>query len=140
MRSRGHRPGEWLVDEPGRALYDGRELSVEDTNGPMRMAATAPEATGESKLNIRSEAALAYLEFLAARQADFAAEARLLLGRDPEVSYRYRNATNGLALILTPDEAAGLGPVVRAAPSGRKPTQPLMLCIRNRWRGRLHSA
>ena len=47
------------------------------------MAATAPEATGETRLNLRSEAAMAYLEFLGARQADFAAEARLLLGRDP---------------------------------------------------------
>ena len=53
---------------------------------------------------------------LAARQADFAAEARLLLGRDPDISYRYRNATNGLALILTPDEAAVLAesPLVRS--------------------------
>ena len=104
-----------LIDPP-LALYDGGELSVEDDNGPMRMAATAPEVTGESKLNLRSAASMAYLEFLAARQADFAAEVRLLLGRDPDVSYRYRNATNGLALILTPDEADVLAesPLVRS--------------------------
>ena len=28
-----------------------------------------------------------------------------LLGRTPEVSHRYKNATNGMALLLTPDEA-----------------------------------
>ena len=59
-----------LIDPP-LALYDGGKLSVEDDNGPMRMAATAPEVTGESKLNLRSAASMAYLEFLAARQADF---------------------------------------------------------------------
>ncbi|MEE4219053.1 MAG: S8 family serine peptidase, partial [Xanthomonadales bacterium] len=104
-----------LLDPP-LALYDGGELSVDGDRGPKRMAATAPQSTGEKRLDVRSPESLAYLGFLGERQAEFAREMEVLLGRMPAVSYRYRTASNGLAIRLTADEAALLAesPLVRS--------------------------
>ena len=104
-----------LVDPP-LALYDGGELSVESNQGPKRMAATAPQATGEARLNASSPRSMEYLAFLAERHQAFRLEVSALIGRLPVVSHQYRMATNGLAMNLTPDEAAILAesPMVRS--------------------------
>ena len=104
-----------LLDPP-LALYEGGDLSVDGRFGPERLAATAPKITGKARVNVRSEESRAYLGFLEDRHSVFNAEMRTLLGRNPEISHRYRNATNGMALHLTADEAAVLAgsPLVRS--------------------------
>ncbi|MBT8039152.1 MAG: S8 family serine peptidase [Gammaproteobacteria bacterium] len=103
-----------LLDPP-LALYEGQELSVDGPRGPRRMAATAPEVTREPRLNVRSPESRAYTSYLKERQEAFLAEAEALLGRKPEVTHSYQNATNGLAIHVTPDEAELLAesPLVR---------------------------
>jgi subtilisin family serine protease len=104
-----------LLDSP-LALYEGDELSVTHHNGSRRLAATATKNTGNGRLNVRSEKSRDYLQFLSGRHTAFDTEVRTLLGRMPEVSHRFRNATNGMALLLTADEADLLAesPLVRS--------------------------
>ena len=104
------------LQDPPLAVYDGGDLSVDGPRGPLRLAATAPESTGERRLNARSPASRAYLAFLEERHADFVAAVEELLGRPVEVPHRYRVTTNGLALHLTPAEAQQLArlPQVRS--------------------------
>ena len=93
------------LQDPPLAAYDGGELSDPGPQGPLRLAATAPESTGEKRLNVRSPESLAYLAYLEKRHAELTAELEALLGRTLEIPHRYRVATNGLALHLTPAEA-----------------------------------
>ena len=99
--------GRYVVElqDPPLAAYDGTELLDAGPRGPLRMAATAPEITGEKRLNVRSPASMAYLAYLEERHAEFTDELRTVLGRSVEIPHRYRVATNGFALHLTPDEA-----------------------------------
>ncbi|RPH92925.1 MAG: hypothetical protein EHM68_16460, partial [Lysobacterales bacterium] len=94
--------------DPPLALYDGRELAAAARGGPRRLAATAPQFTGDSGLDRGSDAALAYLEYIAARHEEFRLEAARTLGRPVTPVHRYRAATNGMALDLTEAEAAEL--------------------------------
>ncbi|MEJ2401695.1 MAG: S8 family serine peptidase [Xanthomonadales bacterium] len=93
------------LQDPPLAAYTGGELSDPGPQGPLRLAATAPESTGEKRLNVRSPESLAYLAYLEKRHAELTAELEALLGRTLEIPHRYRVATNGLALHLTPAEA-----------------------------------
>jgi hypothetical protein len=95
-----------ILQDPPAALYEGEELSVFDGDRLARMAPTAPPATGDEKLNMRSQAVQAYLAFLDERHAEFGAEAAAILGREVSVSKRFRNALNGLVIRVTPAEAA----------------------------------
>lgn len=70
------------------------------------LAATRPDARGEARLNAASDASAAYLSYLEAAQTTFAASMEQALGRPVEVAYFYRHAFNGLAVTLSPDEAA----------------------------------
>ncbi len=111
--------------DPPLALYDGRTLSVPAKGGALRLQATRLDAAGAArKLNPRSAAARAYLDFIDGRQASFRLEAGLLLGRQVAPVHRYRMATNGLALDLSPAEARKLAasPLVKAlVPDTRVP-------------------
>lgn len=94
------------LQDPPLARYEGQKLSVPDRNGGERLYATSPRATGERKLNMRSPAALAYLDFVADRQREFEQEVSALLGRTIKPVYQYRVASNGLAVDLSSSEAA----------------------------------
>ncbi len=84
-----------LADAPV-ATYEG---------GKSDLAATAPYRTGTRKLDVRSPAALAYAAYLESEQAQLLAAIGSRLGRSLDVRFQYRHAYNGIALVLTPDEA-----------------------------------
>ncbi len=67
--------------------------------------ATAPREAG-SKLDVKSPTSAAYVDYLKAQQAAFLTDVKATLGREPEVLFQYQYATNGVAMILTPAEAA----------------------------------
>jgi hypothetical protein len=108
----------YIVDlqDPPLALYDGRRLSVAREDGSQRLLATVPKATGEARLNAKSPAALDYLEYLSSRHRAFRLEAASLLGRELSAVHKYRFASNGMAVDLTPAEAEILAesPLVRS--------------------------
>ena len=93
------------LQDPPAALYRGEDLFVEGRNGPLRMAATAPPVTGKRRFNIHEPNVRDYLEYLAQRRSDFLAEAAVVLGREVVVTHEYRNATNGLAIMVSAAEA-----------------------------------
>jgi subtilisin family serine protease len=104
------------LQDPPLAAYQGQVLSAPTRDGQGVLAATAREMTGESKLNMGSQEALAYLEYIGQRHQEFRAEASLLLGRPLSFVHQYRITTNGMALELSPTEAgilAGL-PLVKS--------------------------
>ncbi|MBE2198541.1 MAG: S8 family serine peptidase [Anaerolinea sp.] len=76
------------------------------TGGIAGLEATSPLTTGARKLDSRSPASLAYEQYLAGVQDRFAADMNALLGRSVDVSFYYRHAYNGLAVFLSPAEAA----------------------------------
>ena len=104
------------LQDPPAALYRGEDLFVEGRNGPLRMAATAPPVTGKRRFNIHEPNVRDYLEYLAQRRSDFLAEAAVVLGREVVVTHEYRNATNGLAIMVSAAEADLLAelPMVRS--------------------------
>jgi hypothetical protein len=75
------------------------------TGGIPGLEATNPAVRGESKLDAKSPASVAYLDYLAERQAQFIATMRQSLGHPVEVVYQYSAAFNGLAVRLTGAEA-----------------------------------
>jgi subtilisin family serine protease len=84
-----------FVDQP-LASYDG---------GVAGLPATSNRITGANRLDARSPAALAYLQYLEQRQAAHAADLGRLLGRQIELEQQYLGALNGAAVRLTLDEA-----------------------------------
>jgi subtilisin family serine protease/subtilisin-like proprotein convertase family protein len=73
--------------------------------GIVGLAATSPKATGARRLDPHSRASAAYVDYLAVRQANFLEDLALLLGRSPDLRFEYRHAINGVAVVLSPDEA-----------------------------------
>ena len=92
-----------LEDAP-LARYDGRQMSLA---GEMSVAGVAGKRK-TSKLDATAAANRDYLEFLSQTQENFLQAAAARLGRQLGAAYRYRIATNGLAIDLTPVEAAQL--------------------------------
>ena len=87
-----------LPDEP-LATYKGSIAGF---------APTAPSILGSAKLDVKSPASQAYLALLKEKQAGFLTAANAVLGFAPEVLFSYRYATNGFAMLLTPEQAASL--------------------------------
>ncbi len=85
-----------LVDAP-LASYRG---------GLQGLTATSPLITGDAKLDIHTTTSRAYLNYLTNKRVQFLTDAGQLLGRAIEVRHTYRYAYNGLAVTLTPEEAA----------------------------------
>jgi len=130
------------LQDPPLAAYRGQKLSVQGRDGRGSLAATARQITGESKLNMRSMEALTYLEFITERHAEFKAEASLRLGRTLSFVHQYRVVSNGMALDLSPAEAASLAnsPLVKSlAPDTRSQLQtyagPPWIGAENLWNG-----
>ena len=57
---------------------------------------------------MESPAVLSYGNYLLSKQADFISEAAQVLDRDIEPAYQYSLANNGLAIMMTPEEAAAV--------------------------------
>lgn len=76
--------------------------------GVAGLEGTIPRIQGRRTLNVVSGESTAYLEYLAGKHADFLAQAGNLLGRTVTPRFTYSYAFNGMALRLTPKEAATL--------------------------------
>ena len=107
--------------EPNRSIYI---VSLEDApvasfHGSAKaksldgkaLAPTAPEAIGAKHLSVDTPASRAYLDYLDRRHDEFLASANAKLGRALAPRFRYRIATDGMALELSADEAAKLATV-----------------------------
>jgi len=81
--------------DPAVPTYDG---------GVSGLRATAP-APGRA-LDPSAQRVRAYTEFLEAEQDDFVTRVERTVGHDVEVPFTYQYAVNGLAVVLTPAEAA----------------------------------
>jgi hypothetical protein len=88
------------LSSPPAASYRG---------GVAGLAATNPEVRGEVKLDSKSQATLAYVSHLEQEQAQFVSAAELQLGRPITVKYQYQHAFNGVAIVITAEEAAIIG-------------------------------
>jgi len=70
------------------------------------LMATSPIATGAKKLNVNSAASRAYRAYLAEERDTFLQQVQQKVDRDVKVLYAYEVAYNGVAVELTPEEAA----------------------------------
>lgn len=86
-----------LLADPPVASYRG---------GITGLSATNPQVTGKAKLDLQSPATQAYLTYLERQQAQFLTAATKMLGRAAEPFYTYKYALNGMALTMSPAEAA----------------------------------
>ena len=84
-------------EEPPLPAYSGGVAGLE---------ATAPSATGAVKLDASSPASVAYRQYLADKQGEFVAAMEKSLGRSVVVKHQYQLSLNGIAVELTPAEAA----------------------------------
>ena len=97
--------------EPGLLHYRG---------GVDAIASTAPASQGRRKLDVRSDAAVAYLAYLQAQRDAHRAQMDRELGRPLAPTHSYAITLNGLAAEMTADEAGriarlpGVARVVRA--------------------------
>jgi subtilisin family serine protease len=83
------------------------------------LSATNPAALGAVKLNPRSAASRAYLGYLDQKQVAFGQALRQALGRPVATPFSYRYAFDGVAVLMSEDEAkraAGLSGVVNVEP------------------------
>ncbi len=74
--------------------------------GIVGLQATSPVATGDRKLDVTAPESVAYVEYLEAEQATFIARMEKTIGHDADVRFTYTKSNNGMAVWLTPEEAA----------------------------------
>jgi subtilisin family serine protease len=84
-----------LFDEPALAAYRG---GVRGLAAPVRRAG--------ARLDSRSRAAQAYVDYLRSRQGARESDIGRALGRELKVGHRMQHAVNGIVVALTPAEAA----------------------------------
>ncbi len=84
------------LQDPALPSYRGDIKGLEATN---------PELRGESKLDADAPASVAYMDYLAQKQAEAIAEVNSTLGRSIDVLYTYKAALNGFAAEMTAAEA-----------------------------------
>ncbi|MBN1656908.1 MAG: S8 family serine peptidase, partial [Anaerolineae bacterium] len=85
--------------------FEGASLASYEGGIP-GLEATSPAVTGEAKLDVKSPASVAYLDYLANRHAQFIAAMERTLDRSVEVLFRYDAVLNGMAVRMTGQEAA----------------------------------
>ena len=96
-------------------LLEGASLSSYQGGIP-GLDATSPAARGETRLDAKSPASVAYLDYLAEQHAQLVATMEQTLERSVDVLFRYDAVLNGVAVQLGPQEAkvvAGLPGVAR---------------------------
>lgn len=111
--SAGHSPARLSqpADASGPALYIVQLVDAplaSYTGGTENLAATSPQATGERKLNMTSDASLAYMSYLDGVQADMLGVINQTLGRTVHVDSQWNVAFNGFAIEISPAEAASV--------------------------------
>lgn len=97
-RIKGETEGYWIVtlDDAPLATYTG---------GVAGLDATSPAATGAQRIDVDGIDAQSYVSYLGAEQDAVLAAMADELGRELDVPYRFTNATNGMSVWLTPEEA-----------------------------------
>ena len=85
--------------------FEGASLSSYE-GGIAGLEATSPAVTGEAKLDAKSPASVAYLDYLASRHDQFIAAMEQTLDRSVDVLFRYDVVLNGMAVRLSRQEAA----------------------------------
>ncbi|MBT8098976.1 MAG: S8 family serine peptidase, partial [Gammaproteobacteria bacterium] len=90
------------LSDPAVATYEG---------GVQDFAATSIRVTGHRKLDVNSSASQAYSAFLRDSQDAFVADCEAALGHSIDVPHSYQYAYNGVAMVLTEDEAKTVGEV-----------------------------
>ncbi len=68
--------------------------------------ATSTVVTGDRKLDVDAPESIAYVEYLEAEQATFVSRMEKTIGHSVDVRFTYTNSNNGMAVWLTPEEAA----------------------------------
>jgi len=91
------------LGDPALATYNG---------GIGNMKATSNRMTGRRHLDVNSKESKAYTRHLKQSQKEMVAASEAALGRGLDVRYAYQAAFNGVAMVLTEDEAQ----IVAAAP------------------------
>lgn len=93
--------------DPGRYIVQLSDSPLASYRGGiLGLAPTNPAVRGELRLNPKSSASRAYLDYLAQKQSSFVVGAQLALGRPVAVLANYRYAFNGVALAIGAAEAA----------------------------------
>lgn len=94
-------PGIYLIrfEEAPLARYRGGESNLAPTN---------PQARGTNRLDPNDAASRAYRQFLANRRAQYVGTMTQRIGRTVEPIYEYEAGNHGVALLLTPEEAANI--------------------------------
>ena len=99
------------------------------------LAPTNPAALGAVKLNPTSPASRAYLGYLDRRQTAFRGTLTQALGRAVQVPFSYRYAYNGVAAVLTADEAASVARLPNVVHVEKEQTLHLQTDVGPRWIG-----
>jgi len=84
------------LDEPALAVYDG---------GIGDLKATSNRMTGSRHLDVHSADSIAYTHHLKNKQAEVVAACGSAIGHDIDVRYDYQAVFNGVAMVLTKNEA-----------------------------------
>ncbi|MCZ6772722.1 MAG: S8 family serine peptidase [Proteobacteria bacterium] len=84
------------LGDPALAMYDG---------GIGKLKATSNRMTGNRRLNVNSKNSKAYSKYLKKSQAKMVAACEVALGHDIDVRYDYQAVFNGVAMVLTEEEA-----------------------------------
>lgn len=92
------------LTEPAAAAFTDRR-QIEDQSKAAALSPTSIEVTGARKLDARSTAVRAYRTYLAGRQQQALDRMASRLGRTPTVRAQWDLVGNGMAVVLTPDEA-----------------------------------
>lgn len=98
-RIKGETEGYWIVtlDDAPLATYTG---------GVAGLDATSPLATGAAQIDVDAADSVDYVSYLADKQDETIAAISARLGRTIDVKFRFTNATNGISVWLTPEEAS----------------------------------
>lgn len=95
------------MTEPAIYIIKLEDASLASYRGGVEgLEATNPEARGEVKLDTKSAASVAYLSYLQDKQTEFIAAMEQAVARPVNVKFQYKNVYNGMAVELTPQEAA----------------------------------
>ena len=115
-------PGEYtyivrLADLP-LATYDGSVVGFAATNPKIakkelfsklaNSKMSSQEVRNQLRLDTKSTDAVQYTNYLEDKQQSFLSQARLSLGKQANVVYKYKNAFNGVAMRLTQEQAVKL--------------------------------
>ena len=115
-------PGEYtyivrLADLP-LATYDGSVVGFAATSPKIakkelfstlaNSKMSSQQVRNELRLDVKSPDAVQYTNYLESKQQSFLSQARLSLGKQANVVYKYKNAFNGVAMRLTQEQAIKL--------------------------------